>query len=109
MNMAFIIIMIIIIIIVKRTLPISFKFEYFTSCQTVMAFQPSDNPIKKSLSYTNPNPVRIVQPSDKPIKTTHSTNFVVRLFGHSDLSNEVLTQLLLYGDEKFSYDLDETP
>ena len=30
---------------------------------------------------------------------------VLRPFGHSNLSNKVPTQLLLYRDEKFSYDL----
>ena len=30
---------------------------------------------------------------------------MLRPFGHNNLSNKVLTQLLLYGDEKFSYDL----
>ena len=33
---------------------------------------------------------------------------VLRPFGHSNLSNKVLTQLLLYGDEKFPYDLNRT-
>ena len=33
---------------------------------------------------------------------------VLRPFGHSNLSNKVLTQLLLYGDEKFSCDLNRT-
>ena len=33
---------------------------------------------------------------------------VLRLYGHSNPSNMVLTQLLLYGDEKFSYDLNKT-
>ena len=33
---------------------------------------------------------------------------VLRPFGHSNLSNKVLTQLLLYGDEKFSDDLNRT-
>ena len=33
---------------------------------------------------------------------------VLRPFGHSNLSNKVLTQLLLYGDESFSYYLNRT-
>ena len=33
---------------------------------------------------------------------------VLRPFGHSNLSNKVLTHLLLYGNEKFSYDLNRT-
>ena len=33
---------------------------------------------------------------------------VLRPYGHSNLSNKVLTQLLLYGDENFSYDLNKT-
>ena len=33
---------------------------------------------------------------------------VLRPFGHNNLPNKVLTQLLLYGDEKFSYDLNRT-
>ena len=33
---------------------------------------------------------------------------VLQPFGHSNLSNKVLTQLLLYDDEKFPYDLNRT-
>ena len=33
---------------------------------------------------------------------------ILRPFGHSNLSNKVLTQLLLYGDKKFSSDLNRT-
>ena len=33
---------------------------------------------------------------------------VLRLYGHSNPSNMVLAQLLLYGDEKFPYDLNKT-
>ena len=33
---------------------------------------------------------------------------VLRPFRHSNLSNKALTQLLLYGDEKFPYDRNRT-